>query len=76
MLRCTGWSSRLLMVDVDDSDIGPHRIGLSVILRVVGMPGDPEVQIETENTVCILRKIKEGKGHHTDISVTVPDETE
>lgn len=48
----------LLMVDVDDSAIGPHRIRLSQILRVVGMPGDQEVQIETENTVYILRKIK------------------
>lgn len=47
------------MVDVDDPDIGPHRIRLSQILRVVGMPGDQEVQIETENTVYILRKIKE-----------------
>ena len=49
----------MLMVDVDDSAIGPHRIRLSQILRVVGMPGDQEVQIETENTVYILRKIKE-----------------
>ena len=47
----------LLMVDVDDSDIGPHRIKLSALLRVVGMPGDPKVQIKTENTVYILRKI-------------------
>ena len=49
----------LLMVDVDDPDIGPHRIRLSQILCVAGMSGDPEVQIETENTVYILRKIKE-----------------
>ena len=48
----------LFMVDVDDPDIGPHRIRLSQILRVVGMLGDQEVQIETENTVYILRKIK------------------
>ena len=47
------------MVDVDDSDVGPHRIRLSVILRVVGMPGDPKVRIETENIVYILRKTKE-----------------
>ena len=46
----------LLMVDVDAPDIGPHRIRLSEIVRVIGMPGDPEVQIETENTVYILRK--------------------
>lgn len=49
----------LLMVDVDDPDIGSHQIRLSQILRVVGMPGDPEVHIETENTVYNLRKIKE-----------------
>lgn len=49
----------LLMVDVDDPDIGPHRIRLSKILRVAGMPADTEVQIQTENTVYILRKIKE-----------------
>lgn len=49
----------LLMVDVDDPDIGPHRIRLSVILSVIGEIGDPEVQIETENTVYILRKAKE-----------------
>ena len=49
----------LLMVDVGDPEIGPHRIRLSVILYVAGVPGDPEVQIKTENTVFILRKTKE-----------------
>lgn len=49
----------LLMVDVDDQDIGPHRIRLSEIVRVIGMPGDTEVQIETENSIYILRKTKE-----------------
>ena len=49
----------LFMVDMEDPDIGPHRIRLSQTLRVVGMLGDQEVQIETENTVYILRKIKE-----------------
>lgn len=50
----------LLMVDVEDLDIGPHRIMLSQILSVTGVPGDPEIQIETENTVYILKKTKEG----------------
>lgn len=49
----------LLMVDVDDPDIGPHRIRLSEIVRVIGTPGDTEVQIETENSIYILRKSKE-----------------
>lgn len=33
----------LFMVDVDDPNTRPDRIRLSQILRVVGMPGDPEV---------------------------------
>lgn len=40
-------------------DIGPHRIRLSEIVRVIGMPGDIEIQIETENSIYILRKTKE-----------------
>ena len=48
------------MVDVEDLDIRPHRIMLSQILSVTGLPGDPEIQIETENTVYILKKTMEG----------------
>ena len=49
----------LLMVDVNDPDIGPHRIRLSVIVCVIGMPGDAEVQIETENSIYLLKKTEE-----------------
>lgn len=47
-----GW----LLVDVGDEEFGPHRIALSIVTSIQGMPGDSEIGIETEYTYYCLRK--------------------
>jgi hypothetical protein len=49
-----GW----LLVDVGDTEHGPHRIALSVVRQVRGTDGDENVYIETEFTIYQLRKIR------------------
>ena len=46
------------MVDVGDTEHGPHRIALSVVRQVRGTDGDENVYIETEFTIYQLRKIR------------------
>lgn len=45
-----GW----LLVDVGDTEFGPHRICISTVQRIIGRDGDLEIAIETENTLYIL----------------------
>ncbi len=45
-----GW----LLVDVGDTEFGPHRICISIVQQVIRRDGDSEIQIETENTLYIL----------------------
>ena len=45
-----------LLVDIGDEKLGPHRIALSIVTSVQGLPGDSEIGIETEYTYYYLRK--------------------
>ena len=55
-----GW----LLVDVGDEKLGPHRIALSIVTSVQGMPGDSEICIETEYTFYCLRKLSDHRKQH------------
>lgn len=48
-----GW----LLVDVGDTEFGPHRTCISAVQRIIGRDRDPEIQIETKNTHYILEAI-------------------
>lgn len=63
LLRRPCWILRLeigrrgwLLVDIGDEKLGPHRIALSIVTSVQGLPGDFEICIETEYTYYYLRK--------------------
>ena len=63
ILRRPCWMLRLeigrrgwLLVDIGDEKLGPHRIALSIVTSVQGLPGDSEIGIETEYTYYYLRK--------------------
>ena len=55
-----GW----LLVDVGDEKLGPHRIALSIVTSVQGMPGASEICIETEYTFYHLRKLSDHRKQH------------
>lgn len=55
-----GW----LLVDVGDEKFGPHRIALSIVINVQGMPGDSEICMETEYTFYCLRKLSDHCKQH------------
>ena len=55
-----GW----LLVDMGDEKLGPHRIALSIVTSVQGMPGDSEICIETEYTFYCLRKLSDHRKQH------------
>ena len=69
-LKILGWHCQILrleigrqgwlLVDVGDTEHGPHRIALSVVRQVRGTDGDENVYIETEFTIYQLRKIRAG----------------
>lgn len=46
-----GW----LLVDVGDTEFGPHRICISTVQHIIGRDRDSELEIETENTRYILK---------------------
>lgn len=46
----------LLLVDVGDKLIGPHRIVISKVVRVYRTEEDNSITIETENTIYHLEK--------------------
>ena len=46
----------LLLVDVGDKLIGPHRIVISKVVRVYRTEEDNGITIETENTIYYLEK--------------------
>lgn len=71
ILRRPCWILRLeigrrcwLLVDVGDEKLVPHRIALSIVTSVQGMPGDSEIWIKTECTFYCLRKISDHRKQH------------
>ena len=49
-----GW----LLVDVGDTEFGPHRISISHIASICEDHENNEIQIETENSIYLLVKEK------------------
>ena len=49
-----GW----LLVDVGDTEFGPHRISISHVVSICADPEQNEILIETENSIYLLVKEK------------------